>query len=130
MEMSGHNGRKYSSTSLDELEKNLAALDDRRGRLRVDSTLDLCVRKNYFSDLISMLDDSSPRRRGSIAWILARAAQQKKWLPLDHEAEVLIDRLSEEQDVMTKRGIIDVFQYGPIPKSKESQMLDQCISSL
>ena len=46
---------------------------------------------------------------------------------MDEEAEGLINLLAEESNVMTKRCVIDVFQYCPIPEHCESQMLDLCI---
>ncbi|NNC82316.1 MAG: hypothetical protein HKN79_01965 [Flavobacteriales bacterium] len=126
--MSGHNGRKYSSTVWDDLEELLAASDERRGRANIDASLQLCETFNLFSELVDRMSKAPLRRRGTIAWILARAAQQKKWMPLEKEAEKLIDRLPDEEDIMAKRCTIDIFQYSPIPESREALMTDICIA--
>lgn len=128
MKMSGHNGRKYSSTAWDDLTLILAALEDRRCSLKVEQLVELCERENLFSALIDMLAESPGRRRGSISWALSRAAQKKRWCPMDRDSQLLIEQLSIEQEDMPKRCIMAIYQYCEIPEDYESQLLDLCIA--
>lgn len=113
---------------MDYLEEQLVALDTRRSRDSVDAINSYCAQHQLYDGLYSSLVDSSPRRRGTIMWVLARAVYGRTWYPSLHILEALADRLAHETDVMSKRCTLDIFQYAHIPESRMGTMTDTCIS--
>ena len=116
---------------MDELEEKLQALDKRRGKRKVASVSEYCRRNETFDLLIDMFPISSPRRRGSISWVLLHALQKRRWKPLIGHAETLCKRLAEEpEDVMTKRCLMSFFQKGPLPEENLGLLADTAIRLL
>lgn len=112
---------------MDYLEEKLAALDARRGRENVDTIERYCTQHQLFDDIYCMTSTCSPRRRGSIFWVLAKAVYNRTWSPTERVLEELVQRLDEETDVMSKRCIVDIFQYAPLPEEQLGSLTDICI---
>jgi hypothetical protein len=116
---------------MDELEEKLLALDKRRGKRKVASVSEYCRRNEAYDVLLDIFTESSPRRRGSISWVLLHALQKRRWKPLIGHAERLcIFLAAEREDTMTKRCLMSFFQTGPLPVEHLGLLADSSIKLL
>lgn len=113
---------------MEELERLLTSLDERRGKHKVEDICGFCERNQSFSELLLLFPSASPRRRGTLAWVMARSVSNRMWAPWEEELETLVMWLrSETEDTMTKRSLLDIFQYTELPDEQLGTLADICI---
>jgi hypothetical protein len=85
--------------------------------------------KEPFEQLFGLIYDDNGHVANRAAWVVEKCAPLYPWL-IEPHLEEIIDHLFTTKHDGSKRLLLKVISFFPIPASKEGELIDQCLTWL